>query len=65
MDGEWKVGCYILLCNIPEIILNVTFFYYSKCSKILITFLVLFLTKMVIIKAEIHKMLVRIANRRP
>ena len=65
MDGKWKVGCDILLCNSPEIIWILTFlhFYYSKCFKILITFLVLFLAKMVIIKAEIHKMLVRIANR--
>ena len=36
---------------------------YGKCSKILSTFLVLFLNKMLVISAGIHKMLIRIANR--
>ena len=36
---------------------------YGKCSKILNTFLVLFSNKMLVIRAGIHKMLVRIANR--
>ena len=35
----------------------------GKCSKILNTFLFLFSNKMLLIKAGIHKMLVRIANR--
>ena len=35
----------------------------GKCSKILNGFLFLFLNKMLVIRAEIHKMLVRIANR--
>ena len=35
---------------------------YSKCSKILNTFLFLFSNKMLVIKAGIHKMLFRIAN---
>ena len=37
---------------------------YCKCSKILNTFLILFSNKVLIIKAEIHKMSVRIANRK-
>ena len=36
---------------------------YRKCSKISNTFLFLFSIKMLILKAGIHKMLVRIANR--
>ena len=36
---------------------------YGKCSKISNTFLFLFLTKMLVIRAGIHKMLIRIANR--
>ena len=36
---------------------------YNKCSKILNTFFFLFFNKMMVIGAEIHKMLVRIANR--
>ena len=36
---------------------------YDICSKILNTFLFLFLNKMLDMRAEIHKMLVRIANR--
>ena len=36
---------------------------YGKCSKISKTFLILFLNKMLVIKAEIHEMLIRIANR--
>ena len=35
---------------------------YGKCSKISKTFLVLFSNKMLVIRAGIHKMLVRIAN---
>ena len=34
-----------------------------KCNKILKTFLVQFSNKILVIKAGIHKMLVRIANR--
>ena len=37
--------------------------WYSKCSKNLNTFLFLFSNKMLAIRAGIHKMLVRIANR--
>ena len=40
-----------------------TTFLYGKCPKISNTFLVLFSSKMLVIKAGIHKMLVRIANR--
>ena len=36
---------------------------YSKCSKISNTFHFLFTKRMLVIKAEIHKMLVRIVNR--
>ena len=36
---------------------------YSKCSKISSTLLFLFLNKMLVIRAGIHKMLVRTANR--
>ena len=36
---------------------------YGKCSKISNPFLILFSNKMLVIKAGIHKMLVRIANR--
>ena len=36
---------------------------YTKCSKILSTFLILFLNKILVFKAGIHKMLVRVANR--
>ena len=36
---------------------------YVKCSKILNTFLGLFLNKMLVIKAGIHQMLVRRAKR--
>ena len=35
----------------------------SKCSKISNTFPILFSNKMLVIKAGIHEMLVRIANR--
>ena len=35
---------------------------YSKCSKISSTFLLWFLNKMLVIRAGIHKMHVRIAN---
>ena len=35
----------------------------SKCSKISNAFLILFSNKMLIFKAGIHKILVRIANR--
>ena len=37
--------------------------FYGKCSKILNTFLILFSNKMLIFRAGIHKILVRIANR--
>ena len=36
---------------------------YGKCSKILNTFLFLFKDKMMVIRAGIHKLLDRIANR--
>ena len=36
---------------------------YSKCSKIFNTFPFLFATKMLVIRAGIYKILVRIANR--
>ena len=36
---------------------------YGKCSKILNTFLFLFSNKMLVLRAGIHKMLSRIANR--
>ena len=36
---------------------------YGKCSKISNTFPLLFLNKMMVFRAEIHIMLVRIANR--
>ena len=36
---------------------------YGKYSKILKTFLFLFSNKMLVLRAGIHKMLVRIANR--
>ena len=36
---------------------------YSNCSKILNTFLFLFLNKMLVFMAEIYEMVVRIANR--
>ena len=36
---------------------------YCKCSKVSNTFLFLFSNKMLIFRAGIHKMLVRIANR--
>ena len=36
---------------------------YDKCSKILNTFLFLFSNKMLVFRAGIHQMLVRIANR--
>ena len=39
-------------------------FAYGKCSKILNTFLFLFSNKMLVIRAGIHKMHVRIANRK-
>ena len=39
------------------------FLYYGKCSKISNTFLFLFLIKMLVFTACIHKMLVRVANR--
>ena len=38
-------------------------YYYGECSKILNTFLFLFSNKMLVFRARIHKMLVRIANR--
>ena len=38
-------------------------FGYGKCSKISNTFLLLFSNKMVIFRAGIHKILVRIENR--
>ena len=39
------------------------FLNYSKCPQISNTFLVLFSSKMFVIKAGIHKMLVKIANK--
>ena len=36
---------------------------YGKCSKISNTFLILFSNKMLMFRAGIHKILVRIANR--
>ena len=42
--------------------LQITYARYRKCSKILNTFLFLFSNKMLIFRARIHKMLVRIAN---
>ena len=36
--------------------------FYRKCSKISNTFLFLLLNKMLVIRAGIHKLLVRIAN---
>ena len=36
---------------------------YGKCSKILNTFLILFSNKMLVIRAGIHRMFVRIVNR--
>ena len=36
---------------------------YGKCSKIAYTFLFLYSNKMLAIRAGVHKMLVRIANR--
>ena len=38
-------------------------FTYGKCSKILNAFLFLFSNKILLFRAGIHKMLVRIANR--
>ena len=37
--------------------------HYSKCSKILNSFLLLFSHQMLVFRAGYHKMLVRIANR--
>ena len=37
--------------------------WYGKCSEILNTFLFLFAAKMLVIRAGIHKTLVRLANR--
>ena len=48
---EWTVGGIV---NVID---------YGKCSKILNTFLCLLSNKMLVIKVEIYKMLVRIANR--
>ena len=39
------------------------YFTYGKCSKISNTFPLLFLNKMLVFRAGIHIMLVRIANR--
>ena len=36
---------------------------YSKCSKILNTFLLLFSNKMLVVRAGIHRMLIGIAKR--
>ena len=36
---------------------------YGKCSKISNTFIFLFLNKMLVCRAIIHKMLIRVANR--
>ena len=36
---------------------------YGKCSKISNTFLFLFLNKMIVTRAGIHKLLFRLANR--
>ena len=36
---------------------------YSECSKILYTFLFLISNKMMVLRARIHKLLARIANR--
>ena len=43
--------------------LSVVIACYGKCSKILNTFLFLFSNKMLVFRVEIHKLLVRIANR--
>ena len=48
------VLCALKVCSIEN---------YGKCSKILNTFLILFSNKMLVIRAETGKMLVRKANR--
>ena len=48
--------CLLSICDTGKKI-------YGKCSKILNAFLFLFSNKMLVFRAGIHKMLVRIANR--
>ena len=59
---HWRALCYHKTVKLKtaydELLLNL-----GKCSKILNTFLFLFSTKLSVIRAGIHKMLVRIANR--
>ena len=60
--GHWRALCYRKTVKIKtaydELLLTL-----GKCSKILNTFLFLFSTKLLVTRAGIHKMLVRIANR--
>ena len=60
-----QIYCGVLLTchstgrsHAPEIVQS-----YGKCSKISNTFLFLFSNKMLLLTAEVHKILVRIANR--
>ena len=52
--GRINIG-FLIKCTVHQ--------EYGKCSKIPYTFLVLFSNKMYVIRAGIHKMLVRIVNR--
>ena len=51
------------MLKLPSQICRIRKCIYSKCSKVLDTFLTLFSIKFLGIKAAIHKLLVRIANR--
>ena len=53
----------LLLSKYLEIVLVLSLNYYDKCSKMLYTFFFLFSNEMLVIRAGIHKILVRIANR--
>ena len=53
--------CYFVILMLIN--KNLQFLYYSKCSKILNTFLFLFSYKRLVSRAGIHTVLVRIANR--
>ena len=62
-DFLWKVSLKILNSGIILKPFIHVFMNYFACSKISNTFLFLFASEMYVIRAGIHKMLIRIANR--
>ena len=61
-EATWK-GVMVLHLHVNLNADNDDVYMYSKCSKILNTFLFLFSNKMLVFRTENHKMLVRITNK--